>query len=591
MGSVATALIEYLRPVRWSLADWIEAHISHDVLVNSAGHGLVQLEPYQRPVVDAMDDPEVELVTEMAVPQSGKSAPWQFALVAHTALYGGPKLVTYQTEQDATDTADDVLTPLFRSLPGFGDEMKRQGTYRRQDGCYHFATASLYMVGAGTPVVSKPCQWVIGDEVDYWQQGSKDTAATNDRAELDNVANLDDRTRTYRGRGRKRILCCTPSTSSGIIYREYAKGTQEVWNLRCVYCGALTPSYAFEALRWVKDDEGEPIEASVRWRCPECKRDHTEAQAHALASKGQYVAGFPERRRHRSFTWSALACPRAIGWGEVAQAITVAGRFPSRHNKIELWSKYKGLAIPRELARDSVTREALTDKFRDKMVKETPTGEVRFCLLTADTQRDGWRWIVRGYGDTGHSWLLGYGNAEEIEALGEEWDREWCGAKPVLAVIDEGGHRKQEVSEWAAGRPMVYRYKGDNRKTAFEFAGRLDFADKDASGDRRKLLIAREISYQAECLGGIYDASPHWWIPSDASDAYLSSLLEVRPPRDTRELDDYTRWKASAKAHYFDCEKQALVGLDFLAWKGRKETFPARVFPPFLAARWKLLRG
>lgn len=568
--------------------DWIQTNLSHDDLLNSAESGPICLEPYQVPPIQAMDDPDCELVTIMAPPQTGKSAPWQFALVAHTAQYGGPKLIVYQTEDDSLDTAEDVLSPLFRSIPKYAAEAPRQGVIRKDS--YHWHNSTIYMAGAGTPVISKPCQWVIADEVDYWPQSSKDAARDKDRSELNNLANLDDRTRTYRNRGRKRIAVCTPSTSSGMIFRQFQDGSREFWHLRCPSCKSLVPSHAFECLNWSKDGDDNPVEKSIRWVCPECKKRHTEARAYDLASRGEYRAKTVGRGRHRSFTWSALACPRAIGWLEIAQAITVAGRFPSRQNKIELWSKYKGLAIPKELAKDDVSREALRGRFKDKLADTVPEA-LAFCLVTVDTQKDHFYWICRGYQDDGQSYLLGYGKSDDLGGIDDTWDQDWPAGKAVMCLVDEGGHRKQEVADWAKGRPMVYRYKGDNRKLRFPWADRLGFAATDSGGENRKLILVREILYQSDCLSAIYDREPYWWLPADISDGYLRTLLEVKPPKDERLLDDYTRWVASPRAHYFDCEKQAMVALDFLAWKGRKETFPAGKFPAFLQDRWKLLSG
>ena len=78
--------------------------------------------------------------------------------------------------------------------------------------------------GSGTRVMSKSCQFVLGDEIDEYQ------APPN----VNQVKEMQKRTRSY---DHSIVgLVCTPTTVNGPIWQEYIKGSQGKWFLRCKKC-------------------------------------------------------------------------------------------------------------------------------------------------------------------------------------------------------------------------------------------------------------------------------------------------------------------------------------------------------------------
>jgi len=562
MGNVVRHILDHLRPVLYQTpSDWVESclDLRHD---QSASHdGLVNLAwtPYMREPLDAWADDDVRQITVQAPEQTGKSATWKWGLLWALVHDPGPSLIVYENEDKAADINRDSFEPLMVALPSLAVQLARPYAKRRD--CYRLLDAPIYFQGAGAPITSKPVRYAIADEPDFWQLPNEaNKSARVSGVNVSNLKNLRKRTRTYGDS--KIVVVCSPTTKGGAIDTARRQGSCGWWCLRCLGCGTLTRSALTRPLQWQYDDDERIVEESIRWCCPECGRAHVEGEAHELTTGGEYEHERPGERRHRSYQWGLLAVPaKHIGWSttwmEIAKATRAGGPRGNREDQVYLDNSVRGIAY---------SRRKETDGKRDTLKRlEKPLVDpeaIAVLLMAADTQDNGFYWTVRALDVDENLWPIGHGFASDFGELGEVWDREWLElAKCELALIDEGGHRADEVQRWVANRAGFYTYKG-------WASPRTPWKISSESADR---ILANARTYQARLLDLILRRECHgtrdWYLPENPDQPYIDHLLALRPPKSggRRNADsEYEDWTNEQRAdHWFDCEKEMLVLADF----------------------------
>lgn len=229
-------------------------------------------------------------------------------------------LIVYPSDNLAAETNQAKIKPLIRHIPQLKAELNRPRSFRSDR--YNFTNLISYFQGSGSKIVSKSCKIVIGDEVDQWVN----------LGTVDNISDLKKRTRSYDSS--ICFLVCTPTTENGTIWREFLKGSQAYWHLRCKGCNELTmrscdihnlqfESEYDEALKQyiVKED-------SIRLVCPVCGYQHIEEDKKWMNINGGYIHKIQNKiKEFPTFQVGALASQlKSLSWKYIANAQLESGK-------------------------------------------------------------------------------------------------------------------------------------------------------------------------------------------------------------------------------------------------------------------------
>lgn len=106
-------------------------------------------------------------------------------------------MIVYPSDNLAAESNTTKIQPLMKHIPQLKSELEQPRSFRSDR--YAFSNLISYFQGAGSKIVSKSCQIVIGDEIDQYPVIGK----------LDNVADMKKRTRSYDSS--IAYFVCTPS--------------------------------------------------------------------------------------------------------------------------------------------------------------------------------------------------------------------------------------------------------------------------------------------------------------------------------------------------------------------------------------------
>jgi hypothetical protein len=522
---------------------------------------MIRLEPYQRRPILAQYHPDVREVTIMAVEQTGKSACWRFPMVHKMVEYPGPRWIVYESDDKAADINEEQFDPLLRHAPGMDKMLTRKTALKHR---YNLPNGStLDFSGAGADITSKPKRDGVADELDTWP-------LTADGIRQ-NLRNFKKRFRTYWRRGEGCLVkVSSPSPrkkgeqidlTKSAIAEEFERSDGGYWTLRCLKCRQLTmPSHAIHMLQWECDDDDQIIVKTLTLDCPSCGHAHTEAAAQKMNDQGGYctksgseIKGFS---RHVGCQWGALAAPRVLSWLDIAGAQMAAGSTADMYAQADFDNSWRGIPFrPRR-------KETPGIKTVRKHCAPLPDPSVYAnVFFSADTQDNGWYWVVRAVDSKSNLYGLAHGFVRTPQELEAAWDAGYYGILPVMGIIDEGGHgdMPKYVRELVERKQGLYAYKGGA------------FGTRWRHGNEKKTILASAKQYQADLLYYLYsqtDQSNNYWFlpPADTlDDEYIEQVAALEPNNRAKHGDQYENWgvpSSSVDDHYFDCEKQLLCILD-----------------------------
>lgn len=264
--------------------------------------GPLRLTPYQRGIVDAIGDDEVETIVLNCASQTGKSACVNAMLAYCIACAPGPMLHVSPTTDSGKEFVRERLDPLIASSPtlralvGTGQD-KRKGKSGGIDSLSSktFPGGQLSFAGSYQPsdLNARSVRYLFLDEVDRFSP----TAGT----EGDPVQLAIKRTTLFAGKGRKVILVSTPTRRGSRINQWFLKGDRREFCVICPDCKHVA-SLEFESLKW---DRGNP--ASAFLRCDECGAVHDEACRRKMIAGGEWIATASGEPGIRSFHLGELA--------------------------------------------------------------------------------------------------------------------------------------------------------------------------------------------------------------------------------------------------------------------------------------------
>ena len=253
----------------------------------------------------------------------------------------------------------------------------------------HLVIVYLIFAGSGTKVMSKSCQFVLGDEVDQYQPPPN----------VNQIKEMKKRTRSY---DHSIVgLVCTPTKENGTIWKEYLAGSQGKWYLRCKGCGQLTmrscdiKNLQFESDYIQKTKSRIVKPETIRLICPKCGYQHVEADKAWMNQNGGYIHKVPQRlETDPSFQLGALASQLpSMSWTKIATAQLESGKRNSRQVHITFDNSYRGLPYKqRVIQKDEV--EKISQHFYRSPSQKLKSENIQFVFGAVDSMGSYWRYAI-----------------------------------------------------------------------------------------------------------------------------------------------------------------------------------------------------
>lgn len=406
--------------------------------------------PYQREIMDALNDDETETIVVMSSAQVGKTEIILNIIGYYIHQDPSPIMLVQPTLELAQAFSKDRLSPMVRDSP----ELKKRmaGTKSRDSGntMLHktFPGGHITMAGANSPasLASRPIRVVLLDEVDRYPV----SAGT----EGDPVTLVSKRTTTFHNR--KRVLVSTPTIKGASrIETAYEASSMEQWCLPCPSCGDHQP-LAWGQIRF--DD--------ATMACKYCGAIHSEIEW--KSGQGKWIAR-KENRKVRGFHLNELASPWKR-WETIIEEFKEAKK--NGTETLKAWVN-TSLGETWEEKGEQLDEDVLYNR-REMYHADVPDG-VKVLTAAVDTQDDRFEIEVQGWGAGHENWRIQYhviyGDLKQQqvwEDLDEYLKRTWEDAEgnrfPIaLTCMDSGGHFTNEVYRFCKERAArrLFAIKGE----------------------------------------------------------------------------------------------------------------------------------
>ena len=396
--------------------------------------------PYQKEIMDAFTQPNVSRVVVKSASQVGKSDVMNNIIGRFAHLDPCAVMMIQPTIEMAEDYSKSRISPMIRDTKClsslFFDVKSRDSNNTILSKI--FPGGRLIMCGANSPagLASRPIRILLADEVDRFP-----VSAGTEGDPVDLAAK---RTTTF---WNAVIGMFSTPTNEGAsrIDIEYRAGTQEEWQHKCPNCGE------YHLLRHTDmhvDYEGEGkniIVHGVKWRCPDCGYEFTEAQM--KRAKKKYVAQNERAIANgiRSFFVNCFASPW-LPWKDVMKEWLMAKGKPDRERVVMNTRFGETYRLP-----GAFEDENIFLRRREAYGAELPNG-VLMLTAAVDTQDNRLEYEVCGWGRDEESWGIVKGvilgepdKAQTWQDLDEVLDRVYTfkdgtGLKVLRTFIDSGGH-------------------------------------------------------------------------------------------------------------------------------------------------------
>ena len=437
--------------------------------------------PYQREIMDAINDPETEEVVIKSSSQIGKTEIELNIIGYYIHLDPCPIMVILPNVKPmAEDWSRDRLTPMIRDTEVLAERMSGTKSNKGNSVLHKkFPGGQIVIAGANSAasLASRPMRILLCDEVDRFP-----ASAGN---EGDPIGLAEKRQITYWNR--KKIYVSTPTIEGASrIENEYEKGTQEKWCIKCPHCGEYV-FINFYGIKFQHEWVSEKVAKvwDLKFQCPECNHHFDERTW--KSQPGKWIAENPEVRGTRSFHLNAFVSPW-YSWDAIIKEWLEAKDEPTKLKVVK--NTLFGETWKEKLDVDSV------DKFlerREKYKAELPEG-VLLLTCGVDTQDDRLEYDIVGWGKDKESWGIEYGFIlgkpddpitwqrldDKLSKIYRFTDNRGFGI--ACTCIDSGGHFTTEVYKYCKknehrrivavkgqggpGIELIYKLSRNNKENA-----------------------------------------------------------------------------------------------------------------------------
>lgn len=468
-------------PPKMPLSAWADAHFVLSA-ESAAEPGKWRTLSYQRGIMDAITDPDVERVSVKKSARIGYTKMVNAAIGFFVHQDPAPILVVQPTVEDAEGYSKEEIAPMVRDCsvltnlvgaapprrgrPKKGAKGKaRESTARTSaETILHksFPGGVLSMVGAnsgrGFRRVSR--RVVIFDEVDGYP-----ASAGN---EGDPVKLGERRAEYYWNR---KIIAGSTPLIAGIsrIEELYNAGDRRRYYVPCPHCEHM--DYLRFSTEYGEGDGGHIMTwgddpAKAHFVCSGCKKKIEESSKRAMIDAGEWRAA-GEFSGHASFSiWAAYSLSPNATWAQLAKEFLDAKNDPLKLKTFvntvlgETWQE-RG---------DAPEWERLFNRRETWKLCTVPEGVI---VLTGgvDVQKDRFVHEIVGWGANKESWSIDAGEIFGDTALEATWakldellSRVYESADGAISTISmlavDSGYNTQMAYAWARGNPRVMTIKG-----------------------------------------------------------------------------------------------------------------------------------
>jgi len=444
-------------PPRLNVSDWADTYrqLSSESSAE-AGKWSTSRAEYQRGMMNAVSDPDVENVVLMTAAQIGKTELINNVVGYHIHQDPAPMLVVQPTLEMAQTWSKDRLAPAIRDTPALSNKIKNPRSRDSGNTTLHkvFSGGHVTACGANSPssLASRPCRIILCDEVDRYPI----SAGT----EGDPVGLAKRRSATFWNR--KIILVSTPTEKGASrIEQAYEESDKRKYFVPCPDCGEHQV-LAWSNVRWETDKPN-----TAEYTCEHCGSLWPDVKRFRAIRQGEWRATAEGDGKTAGFHLSGLYSP----WTPMADTVRdflAAKRDPMR---LKTWVN-TFLGETWEEQGDQIDEYDLIER-REDWGPDLPD-EVLMLTAGIDVQDDRLEYEIVGWGRGEESWSIRYetlyGDPSTAElwmrldtALGEIYNHPSHGEMVLRsACIDTGGHYTQQVYNYArqrAGR-RVFAIKG-----------------------------------------------------------------------------------------------------------------------------------
>lgn len=461
LGPVVSRTIRRGRPPpKIPLSAWADSHFRLSA-ESAAEPGRWRTLPYQRGILDAITDPNIERVSVQKSARVGYTKMINAAIAFHMAHDPCPILVVQPTIDNAKIYSKEEIAPMLRDVEILDGLVSETSVRTSANTVAHkvFPGGVLSMVGAnsgrGFRMVSR--RVVIFDEVDAYPPSAG--------SEGDPIKLGEKRTEYYWNR--KIIAGSTPLVAGASRIEEmFQAGDRRRYYVPCPHCGHM------DFLRFSMREGDSAVDGGhvMRWprnqpelayfMCQRCGCEIAEIHKHSMLAGGEWRPD-GARTRHASFhIWAAYSLSPNATWGQIAtEFLEAKGRPETLRTFVntvlgETW-KERG---------DAPDWERLHMRRESYAIGTVPDGPV---VLTAgvDVQKDRFVFEVVGWASNKESWSIDAGQLHGDTALESTWKqldellaRTYPASDGGEHIIEklaiDSGYNTQMVYSWARQHPI-----------------------------------------------------------------------------------------------------------------------------------------
>lgn len=444
-------------PPNLSVAEWSDNHrkLSSESSAE-AGQWRTDRVPFQREIMEVINDPNVEEITFLKSSQVGATEILLNAIGYYIDQEPSTILCLQPTLTMAQAFSKDRLAPMLRDTPKLKGKVRDPRSRDAENTTLHkkYAGGHITIVGANSAsgLASRPIRILLCDEVDRFP------ISAGTEGDPINLA----RKRTTTFWNRKVILTSTP-TIKGLsrIEKAYDESDKRVYKVPCPECNQYQ-QLKWQQITWL---ENKPETASLS--CEHCGVIIPESKKQQMLLKGKWEAQNPEARKV-GFHISELYSPFRT-WVELVQDFLEAKKAP------ELLQTFINTSLGEtwEEQGEEIEAEGLMQKCEQYNHEAIPD-EVLVITAGVDTQNDRLEVQVIGFSDNYEAWVIEYriiwGNpaTKEIwqeldEFLKEIYTKQDGGKLPIACTtIDSGGNFTDQVYAYCHGKNQrrIFAIKG-----------------------------------------------------------------------------------------------------------------------------------
>lgn len=420
---------------------------------------------YLRGIMDAVSDPEVDMVVIMSSSQIGKTEILNNIVGFHISQDPAPMLMVQPTLPMAEAYSKDRLSKMVRDTPALRRRIRDPRAKDSENTILHktFPGGHITVAGANSPasLASRPVRVALCDEVDRYNPSA---GTEGDPVELA-------RARTSNFWNRFLILASTPGIK-GIsrIENAFMESDQRYFYVPCPHCGRQQ-RLIWDQVKWKKKTKGKKVirhsPETALYHCEYCRKPWSEPQRLEAVRRGEWIASKPEHAGIAGFhVWAAYSPWASLP--DLAKDFLNSKGHPERF-KTFINTK---LGEPWELRGKQLSPHELFNR-RERYKAEVPAGGL---VLTAavDVQADRLEVEVIAWGIGEESWSIEYKVLYGDPGTPKVWDSDLDDYLNEVFEHESGIRLRISCATVDTGyqAEMAYRFcRGRGRRRIFAIKG------------------------------------------------------------------------------------------------------------------------